>query len=186
MNETPSPLSPSAQALTKSRGLLIAGGILSLIVGFLAISFPLMFSVVIAQVLGAFAFASGVISLFLAIFGKHVAHRILNTVSALIRIGAGLALMIYVSGGVEVLTLILAVFFIIEGIACIAGSFQMRDHRGWIWIFLNGLTALILGGMVYLQWPSNSDFVLGLLYGINSIFAGISLLMLGLTSTRTR
>jgi uncharacterized membrane protein HdeD (DUF308 family) len=48
------------------RGWLIAGGLLSVFVGFLAIGSPLFFSIVVAQFLGAFALVSGVIALGLA------------------------------------------------------------------------------------------------------------------------
>src|SRR5262249_40517655 len=62
----------------KSRGWLIASAILSILVGLVALSSPLLFSVLTVQLLGAFAFASGLISLFLAIFGKDVAPRGFN------------------------------------------------------------------------------------------------------------
>jgi len=45
-------LSSAATDLSKSRGWLIAGGFLSIFVGFSAIGSPLLFSLVIAQLLG--------------------------------------------------------------------------------------------------------------------------------------
>src|SRR5208282_3232593 len=48
----------------KSRGWLITGAILSILVGLLALSSPLFFSLLIVRFLGAFALASGLISLF--------------------------------------------------------------------------------------------------------------------------
>jgi uncharacterized membrane protein HdeD (DUF308 family) len=76
---------------SKSRGWLISGSILSIIVGLVALSYPLLFSFLIVQLLGVFALVSGVISLFIAIFDKDVAPRGLNAVVAVVRIGAGLA-----------------------------------------------------------------------------------------------
>ncbi|CAN5507199.1 HdeD family acid-resistance protein [soil metagenome] len=175
---------PSAESLSKSRGWLIAGGILSLIVGFMAMSLPQIFSQVIVQLLGAFSLVSGVISLGLAIFGKHVAHRVLSALSGIIRIAAGLALLAYVTAGVAVIVLILSVFLIIEGIVFISGGIKMHGHRGGGWMILNGVAALALGGMVYYHWPSDTGWVLGLLYGINSIFGGASLLALGLSAPK--
>ena len=78
-----------ANTPSHSRGWLIAGGLLSIFVGFLAMGSPLFFSVVLAQFLGIFALVSGVISLFVAIFGKQVTHRVLEGLLALIRIIAG-------------------------------------------------------------------------------------------------
>jgi uncharacterized membrane protein HdeD (DUF308 family) len=171
---------PSLASVPKNRGWLIWGGILSLIVGFLAISFPLLFSIVITQLIGAFALVSGVIALFMAIFGHHTPHRVMQAVSAIIRIAAGLALLFFALAGVATLTLILAIIFITEGIISIISAFKMRPHSGWGFLLLNGIIALVLGGMVYAHWPNDSGWILGLLYGINSIFSGTSMLMLGL------
>jgi uncharacterized membrane protein HdeD (DUF308 family) len=82
-------LSTPVEPTKHSRGWLIAGGVLSIFVGFLAMGSPLFFSVVLAQFLGIFALVSGVISLFVATFGKQVTHRLLEGLLALIRIIAG-------------------------------------------------------------------------------------------------
>lgn len=178
--------SPLPEGLSKNRGWLIAGGILSVIVGFLAIVNPYIFSFVLTQLIGAFCLVNGVISLFMAVFGKGVAHRVLNGLLALIRIAFGLVLLIYVVSAVHVLTLFLAAFFLTEGVFCLAGAFKMREQSGWIWVLLNGLAALLLGIMVYAKWPNDSNWVIGLLYGINSIFAGTSLFMLGVSSPKAQ
>ncbi len=165
--------------LFKSRGWLIAGGILSIFVGFMAMGSPLMFSLVVAQVLGIFALVSGCISLSLALFGKHTAHRVLDTFLSLIRIAAGVILLQCVASSVAVITLVLAIFLIVEGVSVIFGAIKMRSHKGWSWMLINGVAALLLGLMVYTRWPSDSAAVLGLLFGINSLFWGMSLMMLG-------
>lgn len=180
MTDSPAPF--ASHAISQSRGWLIFGGIVSIIVGFLAMGSPLLFSFVIAQFLGVFALVSGVISLFLAIFGKHAGHRVLDGFLALIRIAAGIVLLRCVASSLAVITLILAVFLIIEGISVIIGAFKIRGHAGWVWTLISGIAALVLGIMVYAQWPSGSLQILGLLYGINSIFWGMSILMLGLAA----
>lgn len=179
MSENPAPSTPHAQ-LSQSRGWLIFGGILSILVGFFAMGSPFLFSIVIAQFLGIFALVSGVMALGLAIFSKHVTHRVLDGLLAVIRIVAGIVLLRCLASSIAVITLILAVFLIIEGISFIIGSFKMRHHSGWIWMLINGIAALVLGGMVYARWPSDSPWILGLFYGINSLFWGVSLLTLGL------
>jgi uncharacterized membrane protein HdeD (DUF308 family) len=173
------------EALSMSRGWLIAGGILTLFVGFLAIGSPLLFSVVIAQFLGAFALVSGAIALFVALFGKEVTHRALEAVFALIRIAAGFALFVCVASSIAVITLIFAVFLIVEGIFLIGGALRLRKHAGWSWTLINGIAALVLGIMVYSRWPSDSAWVLGLFFGINLLFSGMSLLMLGLAAPKS-
>jgi uncharacterized membrane protein HdeD (DUF308 family) len=184
MTANPSPAT-AREALSMSRGWLVAGGVLSIIVGLLAMGFPLLFSIVIAQFLGAFALISGIIALFIALFGKEVTHRVLEALFALIRIAAGVALFVCVASSIAVITLIFAVFLIVEGIFLIGGAFRLRKHSGWSWTLINGIAALILGVMVYSRWPSDSVWVVGLFFGINLLFSGMSLLMLGLAAPKS-
>lgn len=172
-------------ALGKSRGWLIIGGLLSIFVGFIAMGSPFLFSAVIVQFLGIFALVTGVISLFMAVFGKDVAHRALEAVSGLIRIAAGVTLLICLASSIAIITLIFAVLLIIEGISFIIGAFKLRQHKGWSWTLISGVAALVLGIMVYTRWPSDSLWVLGLFFGINSLFSGMSLLMLGLAAGKS-
>jgi uncharacterized membrane protein HdeD (DUF308 family) len=170
---------------SKSRGWLITGAILSLIVGLLALSSPLFFSFLIVRFLGLFALISGVISLLVAIFDKDVAPRGLNAVFALVRIGAGLALLYCARSGLNLIMLIFAVYLIVEGIFDIAGALKMREHRGRVFMLINGLITILLGLIVYAHWHSGSAWILGLFFGINLIFNGFSQLMLGLSAPTT-
>jgi uncharacterized membrane protein HdeD (DUF308 family) len=169
----------------KSRGWLIAGAILSLIVGFLALSSPILFSFLIVRLLGVFALVSGIISLLIAIFGKDVAPRGLNAVFALVRIVAGLALLYCIPSGLRVITLVFAVYLMVEGVFGIFGAFKMREHKGWIFMLLNGIVTLALGVMVYAHWPTGAAWILGLFFGISLLFHGFSQLMLGLSASKT-
>lgn len=161
------------------RGWLIFGGIVSALVGLCAIGAPGLFSVVITQFLGALLLVLGLAGVFQALFGKNTAHRVLSLLSAIVRVAAGSALFFLTGEGMAILTLILAAVFVAEGIFCVATSFGMKSNPAWIWLFLNGVVALILGGMIFAKWPSDAAWMIGLLYGIQSIFTGFALMMVG-------
>jgi uncharacterized membrane protein HdeD (DUF308 family) len=167
----------------KSRGWLIAGSILCVLVGLIALSSPLLFSKLIVQLLGVFALVSGVISLCIAIFDKDVGPRGLNAIFAVVRVGAGLALLSCVRSGLNLITLIFAVYLIVEGIFCIFGAFKIRGQQGWIFILLSGFSTLVIGIMVYAHWPSGSARFLGLFFGISLLLHGLSQLLLGIFAT---
>ena len=175
-------LSSAATDLSKSRGWLIAGGILSIFVGFSAIGSPLVFSLVIAQFLALIALVSGIIALGLAIVGKHKGHRVMEALSGLIRIAAGIALLNCLATSVMVITLIFAIFLIVEGVFVSGTALTMRATPGWVWMLVSGIASLVLGVMVYNHWPSDSAAILGLFFGINLLFNGSSLLALGLAA----
>lgn len=167
---------------SRSRTWLIFGGIISLLVGVFAIAAPNLFSFVLTQLLGALCLVSGGVSIFQALFGKNSPHCFLSSLSAIIRIAAGSALLFFPIAGVAALTLIIAVVFLFEGIGCIVTSLRMRSNPAWVWLLLNGIVALILGGMIYARWPIDAAWVIGLLFGIQSLFSGSAMLMMGISS----
>ena len=82
--------------------------------------------------------------------------------------------------GVLSLTLVLAVFLLLEGVLELALYFRIRrvQHAGWI--LFDGIVTLLLGILIWTQWPSSSVWVIGTLIGISLIFSGISRFMLSL------
>ena len=177
-----SSLSSAANDLSKSRGWLIVGGLLSIFVGFSAMGSPLFFSFVIARFLGLFALVSGIISLVLAIVGKHKGHRVMEAFIGLIRIAAGIVLLNCLHTSVVMITLIFAIFLVAEGLSMSVTAVRMQGTPGWVWMLFSGLVSVILGIMVYNRWPSDSAAVLGLFFGISLLFNGASLLALGLSA----
>jgi uncharacterized membrane protein HdeD (DUF308 family) len=178
---TASPSPSDVTALSASRGWLIFGGILSIIVGFIAMGSPYFFSIIIAQYLGIAALVIGVISLVMAIFGKHTGHRVSEALSAVIRIVAGIILLRCIGSSVAIITLILAGYLAAEGVIAIVAALKLRGNAGWVWTLINGLASLVLGFMVFSRWPNDSASILGLLFGIHTLFSGVSLLMLGIS-----
>jgi len=179
-NESSSSSTPND--LSKSRGWLIIGGVLSILVGFSAMGSPLLFSLVIARFLGLFLLVSGIISLVLAITGKHKGHRVMEALSGLIRIAAGIMLRNCLPSSVAVITLIFAIFLVAEGVSMAVTAFNMRGTPGWGWMLFSGLVSIVLGMMVFNRWPSGSAAILGLFFGISLLFNGASLLALGFSA----
>jgi uncharacterized membrane protein HdeD (DUF308 family) len=183
MSDTPSK-SGSSNAPAIGRGWLIAGGILSLMVGFSAMGSPYLYSLVLARFLGIFALVSGFIALPVALFGKDTRHRVLEALLAVVRIAAGVILLNCLKSSVVVITFILAIFLIVEGVLLTGASLRLRGTPGWFLMMLSGMASLILGVMVYNRWPSDSAAVLGFFLGLHLVMNGASLLALGLGGPR--
>ena len=67
-----------------------------------------------------------------------------------------------------------------SGIVRIVLAFQMKEGTPWIWVVLSGLITVLLGGMILLHWPLSSLWVLGVLLGVDLVFAGMSWIVMGL------
>jgi len=51
-------------------------------------------------------------------------------------------------------------------------------------VLIDGIVTLLLGLMIYLQWPSSSAWVIGTLVGISLIISGVTRVMLSLAVRR--
>ena len=83
----------------------------------------------------------------------------------------------------EGLTLLIALFLIFGGIFRIVIAFLVRFHN-WVWMLLHGAINLLLGIMIWQQWPMSGHVVIGLFLGLDLIFNGRSLVMLGLAAKK--
>ena len=104
----------------------------------------------------------------------------LETAGRIAYVFFGVYLIAHPSLGVVALTLVLASLFLVEGIFDIALFFQMRAVGGSSWILVDGIVTLLLGLMIYLQWPSSSNWAIGTLVGVSLIISGITRVMLSL------
>src|ERR1700727_4108973 len=80
--------------------------------------------------------------------------------------------------GVASLTLVLASLFLVEGILNIVLFFRARSLRGSSWVLIDGIITLLLGLMIYAQWPSSSAWAIGTLVGVSMIFSGVARVMM--------
>jgi len=164
----------------KSKGWLIFEGIVFLLIGILAIAFPYIMTIAISQVLGIFAIIGGVFAIGGAVFGSGCGHRFSNVLSGILFVLLGLALLIWVPQGILALTILLAAYFTVDGIFNIIAAIQNRASvPGWPMLLINGIVSLILGGLIYFELPGTAAWAIGLLYGINMLFTGVTFLTMG-------
>jgi uncharacterized membrane protein HdeD (DUF308 family) len=160
----------------------IATGVLLIMLGVAAIAFP-MFSTLAAEIWIAWIilFAGGS-KLAYAFQSRSEGGFIWKLLLSILYIATGILLLIYPLQGVLTLTLALGIFLVVEGVFETALAFQMRPNPNWLWLLGNGITTLILGALIGLEWPLNGSFAIGLLLGISIIFSGTSRIMLTLAA----
>jgi uncharacterized membrane protein HdeD (DUF308 family) len=77
------------------------------------------------------------------------------------------------------LTLIIAIFLMISGVFRVVSALSER-FTGWGWVLLNGSITLLLGLLIYKQWPFSGLWVIGMFIGIDLILNGWAWIMLSL------
>ncbi len=78
------------------------------------------------------------------------------------------------------LTLLITVFFAIEGAGKVSLALMMRPLAHWGSMFFSGLTAMCFAFAVWLGWPQTGYWVLGLFLGVNMMLLGWVLIRISL------
>ena len=165
-------------------GTSIVWAILLIVFGFLAISLPLATSFGVVVVIAWLIVFSGGFQFIHAFQSKGAGGVLWKVLVAILYLIAGIYFLMNPVIGVAGFTLALAIFFVAEGLFDLVAYFQSRKAGGSVWILLDGIITLILGLLVWRQWPSSSLWVIGTLVGISMIMTGMTRLMISLAARR--
>lgn len=158
----------------------ILWGVLLIVLGILALGSPLLAAVAVSVVIAWLIILAGVVHLIVAFHVHRTGSMIWKLLVGLAYLFFGGYLLTHPVLGVASLTLVLAVLFLIEGILNIALFVHIRSMRGSSWVLLDGIITLLLGLLIYLQWPSSSLWAIGTLVGVSMIISGVTRVMLSL------
>ena len=160
--------------------LSILWGVSLIILGMLAVGSPFLAAVAVNALVAWLIVLAGVVHLTVAFHTREAGSLIWRLLVGLAYVFFGVYLVVHPALGVASLTLVLASLFLIEGILNIALFFQVRSVQGSSWLLLDGIITLLLGLMIYLQWPSSSAWAIGTLVGVSMIISGVTRVMLSL------
>jgi uncharacterized membrane protein HdeD (DUF308 family) len=157
-----------------SSTLSILWGVLLIVLGIMAIGAPFLAAVAVSAVVAWLIVFAGVVHLVLA-FHTHgagsVIWRLLVGVAYLL---FGGYMIVHPVLGVASLTLMLAGLFVIEGVLNLVLYAKMRPLLGSSWVLIDGIITLLLGLMIYMQWPSSSIWAIGILVGVSMMISGVT------------
>jgi uncharacterized membrane protein HdeD (DUF308 family) len=107
-----------------------------------------------------------------------------GTIIGLLGAVAGLLLIFRPMVGLLTLTLLLAIYFFVDGISEIIAAFKIKPDPGWGWVLFNGVIALLLGIMIWRQWPVSGAWAIGVLVGVHILMTGWTMIILGTGARR--
>ena len=169
--------------IQKSSGFIIVSGTLLLLMGMFAMGSPLVASVSLVMMIGIMLIIGGIAQLSFAFkSGKSLSAFVLGALTVIIggymasRPGAALASF----------TLFLAMYLIFSGAFEVMMSFQFRPIKGWGWAALSGAVSMLLGMMIWNQFPLSGAWAIGILIGVRLLFSGLTLLTLGFAARQSR
>jgi uncharacterized membrane protein HdeD (DUF308 family) len=159
--------------------LSILWGALLILLGVMAIGSPLLAAVAVSAVISWLILFAGVVHILLAFHAHGAGSAIWRVLVGLAYLVFGAYMIVHPLLSVASLTLVLAGLFVIEGVLNVALYFKMRPLQGSGWVLIDGIITLLLGGMIYMQWPSSSLWAIGVLVGVSLMVSGAT--RIGLT-----
>ena len=160
--------------------LFLGEGILLIVLGLIAIVIPHFFTVAIVVSLGWILLFGGIFIITRALLFFRMPGFGLWLFMGILQFIIGYLFLAQPLEGILTLTLLMTLFFALEGIAKISFALMMRPLAHWGLVLFSGITALILAMVVWMGWPGTAEWLLGLLFGINMLFGGWSLVNISL------
>jgi len=153
----------------------ILQSVLMILAGIMALIFPVISSVAIVIFLGWLLIFNGILQAFSLLDARHVPHFWLQLVSVVLSVLVGILFLRNPGAGLLTLTLLLIVFFMVEGISKIIFSLTIRPFPNWGWVFASGVIGILLSFYLWANTPVTAIWLLGVLLGIGLISEGAAL-----------
>ncbi|HEX4130110.1 MAG TPA: HdeD family acid-resistance protein [Pirellulales bacterium] len=170
-------------ALRKAWGWFVGLGVLLIILGTFAVGWSVVTTLVSVLFFGWLLVFGGVMQAVHAFWQRAWSGFFFDLLLGILYAVAGGIIVAHPLAGAVELTLLLGLLFVLGGVFRIVMAFAWPfHHRGWL--VLNGVITLVLGVMILAQWPGSGFWVIGLFIGIDMIFNGWSLVMLGLAAKK--
>lgn len=181
---SPSTSTPLAHAsglepLRAKSGWIIALGVVYVIAGLVALGSVVLATAVTVFLVGIMMLIAGAAEVINAFQVKTWGKFLLWLLLGILYIVAGFLTFENPLLAAAVLTLLLGFSLIVSGIMRIVLGLGMRQAMPWGWVVFSGVITLLLGLVIIAHWPVSSLYVLGLLLGIDLIFAGTGWIGLG-------
>ena len=144
-------------------------GALMVIAGVLALIYPLVSTVAVVLFLGWLLIISGMFD------ARRVPHFWLQLVSVALSVIIGVLFLRDPGQALLVLTLLLIVFLMVEGISKVIFSLTIRPFPNWGWVLASGIIGILLALYLWASLPITAIWLLGVLLGIQLICEGAAI-----------
>lgn len=164
--------------LEQASGTVKFMGILSIIFGILAMASPWVAGNSVLWLIGILVMAAGLMRMFWAFkadsFGKGAMVFLIGGLTFL----AGLAVIAHPIFSAGVLTIVLAIYFFVDGFTELMAAFALPkgvDGKGWL--MFDAVVTIVLGILIFTGFPVAGTVAIGVFLGIKLLLVGMTMLM---------
>jgi uncharacterized membrane protein HdeD (DUF308 family) len=163
------------EAVSQHSLLYLVQGGLMVLAGILALVYPVASSFAVVVLLGWILIVTGFLQGISLWDARNAPQFWLQLVSMLLSVMVGVLLIRHRAEGLLVLTLLMIVYFMIEGISKVIFSLTIRPFPNWGWVLGSGIVGILLALYLWASLPLTAIWLLGVLLGIHLICEGAAL-----------
>ena len=150
-------------------------GLLLTLLGIVALGAVVLTSVVSVIFYGSMLLVAGIFELVHAFRVRKTGPFMMFLLGGILSIVVGLLLLARPGSGLLALTLLLAGYFFANGL--FRGITSIADrYSGWGWDLAYGIVSVVLGAIIFAQFPASSLWALGVVVGVEILSRGISIM----------
>jgi uncharacterized membrane protein HdeD (DUF308 family) len=149
-------------------------GWLSIVFGILAIAMPWVAGQSILLMVGALVMAAGVLRMIWAFKAGSLGKGILVFLIGVLTLLAGIAVIAHPVMSSAILTVMLAVYFFVDGFSELMAAFSLKEGKGWL--IFDAVVTILLGIMIFTGFPLAGTVAIGVFLGIKLLFVGVTML----------
>lgn len=177
---------PGVQSLAANRTLVMVVGVLIALLGLVAILSPFVSGIALTLVFGALLVAGAIFHTASAFAARGWSGFAFGVLLAILYGVAGVALLANPSLGLVTLTLLLGIYFLVEGVVQLLMGLRVRANSNWGWMLFSGIVSLLLSSLILMEFPSSAAWAVGLLFGVNLLTTGVAMASLAMAATPER
>lgn len=154
-------------------------GVALMVLGFIALGSVVAATLATAVAIGALLAVGGVAEIVGSLWSRGWSGFFLHLLSGVLSLVVGVLFLRAPLDAVFALTLLLACLLLAGGtfkvVAALSHHFATRG-----WVAVSGVIDVILGVLIWMEWPAAALWVLGMFLGISLLFRGVNWIGLGL------
>ena len=167
------------QKARKNARRMIFAGVLSIVAGVLCMARPALGGICVTLVVGFMLIVGGIARVVGVFSADSFGHGLLALLGGALTLLAGLVTVVAPGLGLVTLTLVLAIWLLVDGLAGIVLAFRVRPGHGWGWLLFGSILAALLGCLLLARWPWSGLVAVGLLAGIQLVMSGSVMISIG-------
>lgn len=162
-----------SQSIQTSGTSMTTFGFILIILGILCMLTPGLTGLSVVVMVGFLVLIGGAVRIFWAFRAGSLGRGVLSFIIGALTLIAGLMLVTDPLLASGFLTIMLAVYLILDGIAEISAGNKRRPQPGSGWLIFGGILSILLGVMIWRQYPLSGAFAIGILLGIKLFLVGM-------------